>query len=140
MTPQDHPYVARYDRPDTEGDADLARRDAEAAARAGSVVTGTFTVSQLHLVVGALIALEIVLLWAAALLFAKRLHATAWVVVLCLAAVATAGLVWGMTVGGRSLSTVDYPYALALPVIVAAGVLELPRTRRLRACWGGEKG
>jgi hypothetical protein len=106
----------------------------------GTLITRTFAVSELYLIAGVLGALEIVLLWAAALLFAKRLHPLAWVVVLSLATVATAGLVWGMTAGGWSLATVNYPYALAFPVIMVASVLELLRVRWLRARWQGEPG
>lgn len=43
-----------------------------------------------------------------------------------------------MTAGGWNLSTVNYPYALAFPVIMVAAVLELLRVRWLRARWRGE--
>jgi hypothetical protein len=104
----------------------------------GTTISRTFTVAQLNIVVGVVIVLEIVLLCAAALLFAKRLHPSAWVVVTVLAIVATGGLVWGATAGDWGLSGVDFAYVAAFPVIAVAGMLGLWRARWLRVKWGEE--
>jgi hypothetical protein len=202
MTPSsegDHPYVAHYDWPAEDADAEEVRRDAEALARAeraserqsdfarwrllryavavplallslaggataviaaltafsatgddavdlvvgldsSGAVTRTVTVTQLWMLVAVLVLLEVVLIAAAALLFARGLHPLAWTSVTALAALATGVLAWGMMSGDWGLSSTEWPYLVAFPTIVVAGVLELWRARRLRARWGDGDG
>ena len=94
----------------------------------------TLTSSQMLLFAGALVALEVVLVWAATLLFSKGLHPRQWVAVGVMAAASTAGIVLGA--GGILDSASNWPYVVAFPLIVVAAVLESLRTRRLRARWG----
>jgi hypothetical protein len=94
----------------------------------------TLTSGQLLLFAGALVALEVVLIWAATLLFSKGLHPRQWVAVGAMAAASTAGIVLG--VGGMLDSASNWPYVVAFPLIVVASLLESLRIRRLRARWG----
>ena len=94
----------------------------------------TLTSGQMLLFAGALVALEVVLVWAATLLFSKGLHPRQWVAVGVMAAASTAGIVLGA--GGILDSASNWPYVVAFPLIVVAAVLESLRIRRLRARWG----
>jgi hypothetical protein len=99
-----------------------------------SVRSVTLTSGQMLLIAGALVALEVVLIWAATLLFSKGLHPRQWVAVGVMAAASTAGIVLGA--GGILDSASNWPYVVAFPLIVVAALLESLRLRRLRARWG----
>jgi hypothetical protein len=96
--------------------------------------TVTLTNSQWFLLVGALVALEVVLIWAATLLFSKGLHPGQWVAVGVMAAASTVGIALGA--GGVFVSAINWPYLVAFPLIVVAALLESLRIRGLRARWG----
>ncbi|MCX6374239.1 MAG: hypothetical protein NTX16_14430 [Actinobacteria bacterium] len=100
----------------------------------GNSVSVTLTSGQMLLFAGALVALEVVLVWAATLLFSKGLHPRQWVAVGVMAAASTAGIVLGA--GGILDSASNWPYVVAFPLIVVAALLESLRIRRLRARWG----
>jgi len=101
----------------------------------GDVVRSvTITSSQMLLFAGALVALEVVLIWAATLLFSKGLHPRQWVAVGVMAAASTVGIVLGA--GGILDSASNWPYVVAFPLIVVAALLESLRIRSLRARWG----
>jgi hypothetical protein len=95
----------------------------------------TLTSGQLFLLAGALVALEVVLVWAAALLFSRGLHPGQWIAVGVMAASSTVVV----ALGAHSIfvSAAEWPYLVAFPLIVVASLLESLRTRRLRARWGG---
>ena len=99
-----------------------------------SVQSVTLTSVQMLMFAGALVALEVVLIWAATLLFSKGLHPVQWVAVGVMAAASTAGIALGA--GGVFDSAVNWPYFVAFPLIVVASLLESLRIRRLRARWG----
>jgi len=99
-----------------------------------SVRSVTLTSRQMLLFAGAIVALEVVLIWAATLLFSKGLHPRQWVAVGLMAAASTAGVVLGA--GGILDSASNWPYVVAFPLIVVAALLESLRIRRLRARWG----
>ena len=101
---------------------------------ASGVSSATLTRGQLFMLAGAIAALEIVLIWAATLLFSKGLHPAQWVAVGVLAAASTAAVALGA--GGIFSGAVDWPYLVAFPLIVVAALLESLRIRRLRARWG----
>jgi hypothetical protein len=103
---------------------------------AGGVKSTTLTAGQMFMVAGALVALEVVLIWAAILLFSRRLHPGQWVAVGFLAAASTASVVVAVRAGNASFRGSEWPYLVAFPLIVVAAVLELLRARRLRARWG----
>jgi len=103
---------------------------------AEGAVERTFTRAQLYLAVAGLVAMEAVLIWAALLLFARKLHPAQWVAVLLLAASTTAVFAWAMLAGGLDVPAVNLPYVIAYPCICVAALLELARVRRLRAAWG----
>jgi len=96
--------------------------------------TVTLTNGQWFLLVGALVVLEVVLVWAATLLFSKGLHPGQWVAVGVMAAASTVGIALGA--GGVFVSVVNWPYLVAFPLIVVAALLESLRIRGLRARWG----
>ena len=98
----------------------------------------TLSAGQLCLLAGVLVALEVVLIWAATLLFSRRLHPGQWVAVGFMAAASTAAVVVALSAGGVSLGGTEWPYIVAFPLIVVASVLELLRIRRLRARWPDE--
>jgi len=99
-----------------------------------SVQSVTLTSAQMLMFAGALVALEVVLIWAATLLFSRGLHPGQWVAVGVMAAASTVGIALG---GGEIfISAVNWPYLVAFPLIVLASLLELLRIRRLRARWG----
>jgi hypothetical protein len=98
----------------------------------------TLSAGQLYLLAGVLVALEVVLIWAATLLFSRRLHPGQWVAVGFMAAASTAAVVVALSAGGVSLGGTEWPYIVAFPLIVVASVLELLRIRRLRARWPDE--
>jgi hypothetical protein len=102
----------------------------------GDAKETVFTVLQVYLAVVAMVLMEAVLIWAALLLFARRLHRAQWVAVLVLAASTTASFAWAALAGGLDVAAVDLPYVLAFPCICAAALLELGRVRRLRVAWG----
>jgi hypothetical protein len=95
--------------------------------------TVILTNSQWFLLVGAIVALEVVLVWAATLLFSKGLHLGQWVAVGTMAAASTVGVLLGAR--GILISAVNWPYLVALPLIVVAALLEALRIRGLRARW-----
>lgn len=98
------------------------------------VSTVTLTSGQLFMLTGAIVALEVVLVWAATLLFSRGLHPGQWVAVGVMAAASTVGVVLG---AGSILSGVaNLPYLVAFPLIVVASLLESHRIRGLRARWG----
>jgi hypothetical protein len=99
-----------------------------------SVQSVTLTSAQMLMFAGALVALEVVLIWAATLLFSRRLHPGQWVTVGVMAAASTVGIALGA--GDIFISAVNWPYLVAFPLIVVASLLELLRIRRLRARWG----
>lgn len=111
------------------GPLDLVTAIDESGERTVSLTNG-----QWLMLVGVLVALEVVLIWAATLLFSKGLHPGQWVAVGVLAAASTVGVL----VGGSSLSVsaADWPYLAAFPLIVVAALLESLRIRGLRARWG----
>lgn len=96
----------------------------------------TLSSGQLYLLAGVIVALEVVLIWAAILLFSKRLHPGQWVAVGFMAAASTASVVVALNDGSVSLGGTEWPYLVAFPLIVVAAVLEFVRIRRLRARWG----
>lgn len=98
-----------------------------------------FAVSQVYLAVAAIVAMEVVLIWAALLLFSRRLHPAQWTAVLVLAGSTTAIFAWAVLAGGLDVPTVDLPYVIAFPCICVAALLELWRARRLRAVWGQDE-
>ena len=85
---------------------------------------------------GVIVALEVVLVWAAILLFSRRLHPGQWVAVGFMAAASTAAVVVALSSGSVLLGGTEWPYIVAFPLIVVAAVLEFVRIRRLRARWG----
>jgi hypothetical protein len=98
------------------------------------VSTVTLTSGQLFMLTGAIVALEVVLVWAATLLFSRGLHPGQWVAVGVMAAASTVGVVLG---AGSILSgAANLPYLVAFPLIVVASLLESHRIRGLRARWG----
>lgn len=99
-----------------------------------SVQSVTLTSAQMLMFAGALVALEVVLIWAATLLFSRRLHPGQWVTVGVMAAASTVGI--ALCGGDIFISAVNWPYLVAFPLIVVASLLELLRIRRLRARWG----
>ena len=99
-----------------------------------SLRTATLTRGQLFMLAGAIVALEVVLIWAATLLFSKGLHPVQWVAVGVMAASSTVGV--GLGAVGIFVSAGDWPYLVAFPLIVVASLLESLRIRRLRARWG----
>ena len=99
-----------------------------------SVRSVTLTSAQMLMFAGAIVALEVVLIWAATLLFSKGLHPGQWVAVGVMAAASTVGIALGA--GGIFVSAVNWPYLVAFPLIVVAALLESLRIRRLRARWG----
>ena len=98
------------------------------------VRSATLTSAQMLMLAGAMVALEVVLIWAATLLFSRGLHPGQWVAVGVMAAASTAGIALGA--GGVFDSAVNWPYFVAFPLIVVASLLESLRIRRLRARWG----
>ena len=98
------------------------------------VRTVTLSSGQLLLFAGLLVALEVVLIWAATLLFSKELHPGQWVAVGVLAAASAIGV--GLGAGSISLGAGDWPYIVAFPLIVVASLFESLRILRLRARWG----
>ena len=74
----------------------------------GNSVSVTLTGGQMLLFAGALVALEVVLIWAATLLFSKGLHPRQWVAVGVMAAASIAGIVLGA--GGILDSASNWPY------------------------------
>jgi hypothetical protein len=100
----------------------------------GNSISVTLTSGQMLLFAGAIVALEVVLVWAATLLFSKALHPRQWVAVGVMAAASTAGIVLGA--GGILDSASNWPYVVAFPLIVVAALLESLRIRRVRARWG----
>jgi hypothetical protein len=102
----------------------------------GAVASTTLTAGQMYLVAGALVALEVVLIWAAVLLFSRQLHPGQWVAVGFMAAASTASVIVALRVGDVSFGGSEWPYLAAFPLIVVAAILELFRARRLRARWG----
>lgn len=101
---------------------------------ASGVRSATLTSGQLFMLVGAILALEVVLIWAATLLFSRGLHPGQWVAVGVMAAASTVGVALGA--GGIFISAGNWPYLVAFPLIVMASLLELLRIRRLRGRWG----
>jgi hypothetical protein len=99
-----------------------------------SVRSVTLTSAQMLMFAGAIVALEVVLIWAATLLFSRGLHPAQWVAVGVMATASTVGVVLGA--GGVFDGSVDWPYLVAFPLIVVASLLESLRLRRLRARWG----
>ena len=99
-----------------------------------SVRSVTLTRAQVLMFAGALVALEVVLIWAATLLFSKGLHPVQWVAVGVMAASSTVGAALGA--GDIFISAGTWPYVVAFPLIVVAALLESLRIRRLRARWG----
>jgi len=102
------------------------------------VATTTVTSGQLLTIAGVLVALEVLLIWAAMLLFSRRLQPTQWIIVGVLAATAAVALF--LRAGSSSIGTTEWPYLAAFPLIVVAAVLELLRSRRLRSRWGAGAG
>ena len=96
----------------------------------------TLSSGQLYLLAGVIVALEVVLVWAAILLFSRRLHPGQWVAVGFMAAASTAAVVVALSSGSVLLGGTEWPYIVAFPLIVVAAVLEFVRIRRLRARWG----
>ena len=99
-----------------------------------SVRSVTLTSGQMLMLAGAIVVLEVVLVWAATLLFSKGLHPGQWVAVGVMAAASTVGIALGA--GGILVGAVNWPYLVAFPLIVVAALLESLRIRRLRARWG----
>lgn len=97
------------------------------------VRSATLTSGQLSMLAGAIAALEIVLIWAATLLFSRGLHPAQWVAVGVMAAASTVGVALGA--GSIFSGAVDWPYLVAFPLIVVASLLESLRIRGLRARW-----
>lgn len=98
------------------------------------VRSATLTSGQLFMLAGAIVALEVVLIWAATLLFSRGLHPGQWVAVGVMAAASTVGVALGA--GGIFISAGNWPYLVAFPLIVVAALLESLRIRGLRARWG----
>lgn len=98
------------------------------------VRSATLTSGQLFMLAGAIVALEVVLIWAATLLFSRGLHPGPWVAVGVMAAASTSGVALGA--GGIFISAGNWPYLAAFPLIVVAALLESLRIRGLRARWG----
>jgi hypothetical protein len=98
------------------------------------VRSATLTSGQLFMLAGAIVALEVVLIWAATLLFSRGLHPGQWVAVGVMAAASTVGVALGA--GGIFISAGNWPYLVAFPLIVVASLLESLRIRGLRARWG----
>jgi hypothetical protein len=96
----------------------------------------TLSSGELYLLAGVIVALEVVLIWAAVLLFSTQLHPGQWVAVGFMAAASTAALVVALSAGSVFLGSTEWPYIVAFPLIVVAAVLEFARIRRLRARWG----
>lgn len=96
--------------------------------------TVTLSSGQLLMLAGAIVALEVVLIWAATLLFSRGLHPGQWVAVGVMAASSTVGVALGA--GGVFVSATNWPYLAAFPLIVVSSLLESLRIRRLRARWG----
>jgi hypothetical protein len=109
--------------------------DLVTAVEDSGVHSVTLTFGQLYLLTGAIVALEVVLVWAATLLFSRGLHPAQWIAVGVMAASSTVVV----ALGARSIfvSASDWPYFVAFPLIVVASLLESLRIRRLRARWGG---
>lgn len=101
-----------------------------------SVRSETLTSAQMLMLAGAIVALEVVLIWAAMLLFSRGLHPGQWVTVGVMAAASTVGVTLGF--GEFLVSAVNWPYLVAFPLIVVAALLESLRIRRLRGRWGTE--
>ena len=99
-------------------------------------VSETLSSGQLYLLAGVIVALEVVLVWAATLLFSKQLHPGQWIAVGFMAAASTAAIIVAVSAGSVSFGDTEWPYIVAFPLIVVAAVLELLRIRRLRARWG----
>jgi len=100
------------------------------------VESTTLTAGQLYMVAGVLVALEVVLIWAAVLLFSRRIHPGQWVAVGFMGAASTVAVLVAVRAGEVSFGGSEWPYLAAFPLIVVAAVLELLRARRLRARWG----
>ena len=98
--------------------------------------SATLSAGQLYLLAGVIVALEVVLVWAAILLFSKQLHPGQWVAVGFMAAASTAAVLVAASADSVSLGGTEWPYVVAFPLVVVAAVLELLRARRLRARWG----
>jgi len=94
----------------------------------------TLTSGQLFLLAGALVALEVVLVWATTLLFSRGLHPGQWVAVGVMAASSTVVIAPGAH--SIFISAGDWPYIVAFPLIVVASLLESLRIRGLRMRWG----
>lgn len=111
------------------GPVDLVTGIDEAGMR-----TVTLTSGQVNLLTAAMVAFEVVLIWAATLLFSRRLHPGQWVAVGLLAAASTVVVALGVDniLGGAA----NWPYLVAFPLIVVASLLESLRIRRLRTRWG----
>jgi hypothetical protein len=95
----------------------------------------TLASGQLFLLAGALVALEVVLVWAATLLFSRGLHPGQWVAVGVMAASST--VVIALRAHSIFINASDWPYFVAFPLIVVASLFESLRIRGLRARWGG---
>jgi len=96
----------------------------------------TIAVIQLYMAVAGIVVMEVVLVWAALLLFARRLHPAQWAAVLVLSAATTSFFAWAVFSRGLDVPAGNLPYVLAFPCICVAALLELARIRRLRAAWG----
>ena len=101
---------------------------------AGEGTVVTLTSGQVYLLTAAMVAFEVVLIWAATLLFSKGLHPGQWVAVGLMAVASTVVV----ALGADSIlsGAADWPYLVAFPLIAVASLLESARSRRLRARWG----
>lgn len=111
------------------GPVDLVTGIDEAGVR-----TVTLTSGQVNLLTVAMVAFEVVLIWAATLLFSRGLHPGQWVAVGMLAVASTVAV----ALGADSIlsGAANWPYLVAFPLIAVASLLESLRIRRLRARWG----
>jgi hypothetical protein len=96
----------------------------------------TLTATQAIAVAVAMVLLEAVIICAAWLLFAKRLHEHFWLVVSLAALLAAGAAVWARATARLDLLSLYSPMVYVCPVIVVAGLLQLLRAHRLRIRWG----
>lgn len=111
------------------GPVDLVTGIDEAGVR-----TVTLTSGQVNLLTAAMVAFEVVLIWAAMLLFSRGLHPGQWVAVGLMAVACTVAV----ALGADSIlsGAANWPYLVAFPLIALASLFESLRIRRLRARWG----
>ena len=96
----------------------------------------TLSGPQMTAVAITMVALEVLLVSAALLLFAKRAHRHLWLVVTVAAAAATGALLAAAATDQQALLSLFSPISYCGPLILVAGICHLIRAYRFQKRWG----